>query len=115
MEKEVILIFIKKILLKIIYWFVSLLILCNAFIILGLHLVAPFFPILFLFNFCFWLGHPLFVKYVSKKKWFECTKDDYLALKYILFPSLIMEIMVIIYHYPKLELAINAFIEMTGG
>lgn len=74
MEKKAILIFIKKILLKIIYWFVSLLILCNAMIILGLHLVVPFFPILFLFNFCFWLGHPLFVKYVLKKSGMNAPK-----------------------------------------
>ena len=55
MEKEVITTWIKKILLKIAYWGVSLLIFFNAMIILNLHLVVPFFPVLFLFDFCFWV------------------------------------------------------------
>ena len=104
MGKRVIITWIKKTLLKIVYWSVSLLIFFNAMIILNLHLVVPFFPILFLFNFCFWLGHPMFVKLVLKQKWYECAKDDYLALKYILIPSLIMELVVIIYYYDEIML-----------
>ena len=104
MEKEVITTWIKKILLKIAYWVVSLLIFFNAMIILDLHLVVPFFPVLFLFDFCFWVGYPLFMEYVLKRKWFECTKKDYLALKYILTPWLIMEVIVMIYYYKEIIL-----------
>ena len=97
-------IWLKKGLLKITYWLVSLLIFCSAMIILDLHFIVPFFPVLFLFDFCFIVGHPLFVKYISKKKWYECTKDDYLALRYILLPSLFLEILtlcVVIICYPN--------------
>ena len=104
MEKGVITTLIKKILLKIAYWVVSLLIFFNAMIILDLHLVVPFFPVLFLFDFCFWVGYPLFMEYVLKRKWFECTKEDYLALKYILTPWLIMEVIVMIYYYNEIIL-----------
>ena len=104
MEKEVITTWIKKILLKIAYWVVSLLIFFNAMIILDLHLVVPFFPVLFLFDFCFLVGYPLFMEYVLKRKWFECTKKDYLALKYILTPWLIMEVIVMIYYYNEIIL-----------
>lgn len=103
MEKKVLIIWLKKGFLKIIYWLVSLLIFCSAMILLSLHLIVPFFPVLFLFNFCFWFGYPIFVKQVLKKEWFVCTKDDYLALKYILIPWLIIEIitiLVIILCYP---------------
>ena len=57
---------------------------CIEFILIGnLHFILPFFPVLFLFNFCFWFGHPIFLRYVLKRKWFECTKDYYLKIKYI--------------------------------
>ena len=104
MEKKDIIIWLKKILLKIAYWIVSLCIFFNAMIILNLHFIVPFFPVLFLFNFCFWVGHPLFMRYVLKLKWFDCTKDNYLSLKYILIPSLIMELIVIIYYYNEIML-----------
>ena len=94
MEKKV-----KRGLLKIIYWVISLLNLLNVMIILCLHLIVPFFPVLFLFDFCFWFGHPLFLRYVLKRKWFECTKNFYLKLKYILLPCLIMELVVLLYYH----------------
>ena len=62
-------------------------------------LLAACIYVLFLFDFCFWVGYPLFMEYVLKRKWFECTKEDYLALKYILTPWLIMEVIVMIYYY----------------
>ena len=114
MEKEVIISWLKKGLLKIIYWGVSLLIFFNAMIILYFHWIIPFFPILFLFNFCFWFCHPIFVKYVFKQKWYECTKDEYLALKYILIPSLVMEGIVLLYYYPVTKFAINIFMKGNG-
>jgi len=105
MEKKSIITLMKKSLLKIIYWTVSLLIFLSAMIILQLHLIVPFFPVLFLFDLCFWFGYPIFVEHILKKQWFECTKDDYLALKYILLPWLIMEIIVISYYYNEIMLS----------
>ena len=99
MEKKDIVIWMKRMLLKIAYWLVSLLIFVGAMIILDLHLIVPFFPVLYLFDFCFWFGYPLFLHYVLKREWGECTKDDYLALKYILIPWLVMELIVMIYYH----------------
>ena len=114
MEEKDIAVTIKKVLIKIVYYFVSLLIFCNAMIILALHIILPFFPVLFLFNLCFWICHPLFMEYVLEKKWFDCTKDDYLALKYILIPWLIMEGIVMMYYYPTTKFVIDAFMESNG-
>lgn len=76
-------------------------------IIVELHKIVPFFPILFLFHFLFWVGHPLFVKYVLKRKWFECTKDDFLSLKYILIPCIILELLVLLYYPHETYLTIQ--------
>ena len=114
MEKKTIITWINKIFWSIIFWVLAIIIYLWLLIIYQFHKLVPFFPILFLFDFCFWLGNPLFVKYVLKKRWYEYTKGDYLKVKRILIPWLIMEIMITIYYYPKLELAINAFIEMTS-
>jgi hypothetical protein len=99
MEKEVILKKIKELSLKAITYVICLFILCGLMIILVFHKFGPFFPILFLFDFCFWFGHPLFLRYVLKRKWFECTKDYYLKIKYILLPWLIMELLVLLYYH----------------
>ena len=95
MEKENIKI-IKKLLLKMINCTFFVLILFNAYIILRLHITVPFFPVLFLFDFCLLVGYPLFLRYVLKKKWFECTKDDYLCIRYIMLPLIIMELAVLL-------------------
>ena len=103
MEKENIKI-IKKLLLKMINCTFFVLILFNAYIILRLHITVPFFPVLFLFDFCLLVGYPLFLRYVLKKKWFECCKDELLQIKYILLPVLFLEIMalfVVIICYPN--------------
>lgn len=114
MEKKNVSIWIKKILLKIIYWIVSLLIFFNLMIILMLHVVVPFFPVLFLFNFCFWFGHSIFVEHVLKRKWFDCTKNDYLALKYILIPWLMMEGIVLLYYHKITFFIIKTILESNG-
>ena len=85
---------------------------CIEFILIGcLHFILPFFPVLFLFDFCFWLGHPLFLKYVLKRKWFECTKNFYLKIKYILLPCLIMELMVLLYYHKATLFVIKTIME----
>ena len=80
-------------------------------IIVRLHYIVPFFPILFLFNLCFWVGHPLFLRYILKRKWFECTKDYYLKIRYIMLPWLIMELMVLLYYHKATYLIIKTIIE----
>ncbi len=114
MEKKTIVTWINKKLLKIIYWAVSLLIFFNAMIILYFHWIIPFFPVLFLFNFCFWFGHPMFLRYVLKKKWFECTKDEYLKIKYILLPWLIMGLIVLLYYHNETYFIINTVMESSN-
>lgn len=45
-----------------------------------LHFIIPFFPILFLFDLCLIIGYPMFLRYVLKKKWFECCKNKLLQI-----------------------------------
>ena len=72
-----------------------------------LHFIVPLFPILFLFDFCFLIGYPLFLRYVLKRKWFECTKDDYLCIRYIMLPLIIMELAVLLYYPHETIIAID--------
>lgn len=97
MEKEVIIQIIKRLSLKLINNFLAFFI-CFwlIIIVLRLHVIVTFFPILFLFDFCFLIGYPLFLRYVLKRKWFECTKDDYLCIRYIMLPLIIMELAVLL-------------------
>ena len=110
MEKENIEI-IKKFLLKMINCTSFVLILFNAYIILRLHITVPFFPVLFLFDFLLVVGYPLFLRYVLKRKWFECTKDDYLCIRYIMLPCLIMELAVLLCYPHETIMAIDFFAE----
>ena len=100
MEKKSIIKIIKELLLKIVKNILFVIILFETFIVLRLHIIATFLPILFLFDFCLLIGYPIFLRYVLKKKWFECTKDDYLCIRYIMFPLLIMELAVL-FCYPQ--------------
>lgn len=96
---------------KVIDLMMNLLLAIEFILIIELHFITPFFPILFLFNFCFWIVYPLFLRYVLKKKWFECTKDDYLKIKYILLPWLIMGLMVLLYYHEATFLIIKTMLE----
>ena len=89
-----------KTLIKIMVFVICFLIYCGLLIIIELHKCVPFFPVLFLFHIIFWAGHPLFVIYVLKRKWGDCTKNNYLLLKYILIPCIILELLVMLY-YPN--------------
>ena len=109
-EKEI----IKNNIFKCIDFILNLLIAFGIFIIIVFHKIGPFFPVLFLFDFCFWFGHPLFLKYVLKRKWFECTKNFYLKIKYILLPCLIMELVVLLYYHKATFFIINGIIESNG-
>ena len=88
---------IKKRLLQVLVFIMFAIVYCGLLVIYEMHKIMAFFPILFLFDFCFLAGHPLFVKYVLKRKWFdECTKDNCLKIKYILLPWLVMEFILIL-------------------
>ncbi len=111
MEKEDKKEIIKNNIFKCIDFILNLLIAFGIFIIIVFHITGPFFPILFLFDFCFWFGHPLFLRYVLKRKWFECTKDYYLKIKYILLPCLIMELLVLLYYHNETWLVLQKIAE----
>ena len=91
---------IKTLFYKCINFALSTLVAFGIVALIELHFMVPFFPILFLFDFCLLIGYPLFLVKVLKKKWFDCTKNDYLLLKYILIPWLILELLVMLY-YPN--------------
>ena len=78
-------------------------------IIVGLHAYVSFFPVLFVFDICFWIGHPLFVRFALKKRWFECIKDYYLSLKYITIPWLVMELLVMLCYPHETMMIIKSF------
>ena len=111
MEKEDKKEIIKNNIFKCIDLILNLLIAFGIFIIIVFHIIGPFFPILFLFDFCFVVGYPLFLRYVLKKKWFECTKDYYLKIKYILLPWFIMELVVLLYYHKATYFIIKTVME----
>ena len=109
MEEDIIVRKTKYLALKIIS---DIIFLFGLFTILAFHVIVPFFPILFLFDFCFLVGYPLFLKYVLKRKWFvECIKDEYLKIKYILLPYVIMEIIVLLYYHKATYFIIKTVME----
>ena len=111
MEKEDIIKDINELTLKTINAILSIFYIFALFIILLYHKFAPFFPVLFLFDFCFLIGYPLFLRYVLKKKWFECTKDMCLKMKYILLPCVMMELMVLLYYHKATLFVIKTIME----
>ncbi len=78
-------------------------------VMIGLHAYVPFFPVLFVFDICFWVGHPLFLYYVLQKKWSVCIHDDKLRLQYITIPWLIMELLVMFCYPSETIIVIKSF------
>ncbi len=111
MEKKVIVKKIKQYIIGGISNVMTLFVFYGYLITLCLIFYVPFFPILFICNFYFWIGHNLFLKYVLKRKWSDCIRDDFLSIKYIFTPLLIMEILVWLYYYPLTKGLIPAMIE----
>ena len=104
MEKKDIIQRIRKLLLEITNSVLFVIILFNAYIILSFHKIVPFFPILFFFDLCLVIVYPLFLRYVLKRKWFECCKNKILQMKYILLPILFLEaltLLTVIISYPN--------------
>ena len=93
MEKEVTKEKIKAYFFKCIDFALSMLVTLVMIALIELHFIIPLFPILFLFDLCLIVGYPLFLRYVLRKKWFECCKDKLLQVKYILLPVLFIEIL----------------------
>lgn len=114
MERNNIKEIIKQVILKIISNFLCFLILFGQLIIIILHITVPFFPVLFLFDLFFWAGYYIFLESVLKKEWSECIKDEYLKIKYLLLPSLIMELVVLLYYHKATFFIINGIIESNG-
>lgn len=83
----------------------------EGIIIIEIHKIVPFFPVLFLFDFCFIFGYPLFLRFVLKKKWFECTKYNYLNIKYILLPWFAMGLSLLLYYHNETWLALQKIAE----
>ena len=67
--------------------------------------------IMFFFNFYFWIGHNLFLKYVLRRKWSDCTKDNFLSIKYIFTPLLIMEMLAMLCYYNETKNVIPSMVE----
>ena len=78
-------------------------------VIVGLHIYVPFFPVLFVFDVCFWLVHPLFLRYVLQKKWSLCANDDKLRLMYITIPWFVMELLVMLCYPSETMMIIKSF------
>ncbi|MBQ8481966.1 MAG: hypothetical protein IJ532_05480 [Alphaproteobacteria bacterium] len=103
MEKEGASETIKSFMLKCVDFVLSSLCAFGIIAIIELHFVVPLFPVLFLLDLYLIVGYPLFLRYVLKKKWFECRKSKILQIKYILLPILFLEILalfIVIMCYP---------------
>ncbi len=98
MEKEVITKEIKELTLKAINAILSIFYIFGLFTILAFHVIVPFFPILFLFDFCFLVG----------------IKDEYLKIKYILAPYVIMEMIVLLYYHKATYFIIKTVMENSN-
>ena len=114
MEKKAIIYRINKVVWSVLNYALITLIYFGLLLIYLLHNIITFFPILCLFDVCLVVGYPLFLKYVLKRKWFECTKDDYLELKYISIPWLIMELIVLLYYHKATYFIIKTVMENNG-
>ena len=101
----------KNIFWKIISYIFFTFICLEGIIIIEIHKIVPFFPVLFLFDFCFIFGYPMFLRFVLKKKWFDCTKDNYLKIKYILLPWFVMELSLLMYYPNETWLALQKIAE----
>ena len=115
MEKKAIIYRINKVVWSVLNYALITLIYFGLLLIYLLHNIITFFPILFLFDFCFLVGYPLFLRYVLKRKWFvECIKDEYLKIKYILLPYVIMEVIVLLYYHKATYFIIKTVMENSN-
>ena len=78
--------------------------------IIFLHIDAPFFPILFLFDFYLFYGQRLFLEKVCKIEWNNCIHNEEKAFKYIYAPTIFIEAFVILYYH---EYSFHIIKEMT--
>ena len=95
MEKKVIFEKLFKIINVLIFIFSYL----GFLVIIFLHIDAPFFPILFLFDLYLFYGQRLFVRKIIKVEWHNCIHNEKTAFKYIYAPTIFIESFVILYYY----------------
>ncbi len=98
-----------KTIIKVLDFIVAFFVAVAFSVMIGLHAYVPFFPVLFIFDICFWVVHPLFLCYVLQKKWSVCIHDDKLRLQYITIPCLIMEVLVMLYYPSETIMIIKSF------
>ena len=106
MEKKV----INEKVITVLDFICSLYALLGINIIVALHAYVPFFPVLFLFDFCLLIGYPLFLRFILKRKWFDCHKSKILTLKYIIVPWAIMDTVVMLCYAKETLFIFNEFI-----
>ncbi|MBQ8464792.1 MAG: hypothetical protein IJ545_02145 [Alphaproteobacteria bacterium] len=106
MEKKVISIF-RTLINFICFSFICL----GGMIIVEFHKIKPFFPILFLFDFCLLIGYPLFLRFILNRKWFECAKDGNLRLKYLFIPYIVLESLVMLYYPNEIVFALQQIVK----
>ena len=103
MEKMELNAFTKKIFRKSILYILLVILYMEILLVAELHFTVSFFPIPFFFHLCFWVIWPLLVKFALKKEWCKCAKDDFLCIKYIIIPYMIIGLGIIllsILYYP---------------
>lgn len=80
--------------------------------IIFLHINAPFFPILFLFDLYLIYGQRLLVRKIIKIEWDNCIHNEETAFKYIYAPMIFIESFVILYYH---EYSFPIMKEMAGN
>lgn len=101
MEKKVQIEKIKTSILEAIKGILTIFTAIGAIIIMTLHFDenVSFFPILFLFDLYFFFGDKLFLEKVIKIKWSERADNELNLLKYVIFPYILAEALVILYYH----------------
>ena len=81
----------------------------GIFVVIALHAYVPFFPVLFLYDFCMLFGYSLFLRRVLKKEWSECQATRLLSLKYIIIPWAVMDTIVMLCYIKETMIIVNKF------
>lgn len=105
---------IQEQLLKILFFVLMLIVYFELLVIYFIHRLVSFFPTLFLFDFCLLVGYPLFLRFILKKTWRECSINNYLKMKYILLPWLFMSGAILLYYHNETIAIINSVAEGNG-
>lgn len=105
---------VKKIFWIVVHSICAIVIVQGLLIIAVLHLSTFFLPILLLFDFYFWIGHTLFLRYVLKKKREDYTKNEYAKFKYLVLPSLLMVVLFLLVLFIYYPLEVSQILEQLS-